>query len=89
MLSLQHVLTLGLASFALPGADQRTGALEAASLHPGLHIGLLPNNNVALSSAPVSHVHQRVAFKRVCLDLSKGIVFNGAALVTLLFLWQL
>nr|AAV80710.1 P7 isoform b [Mus musculus] len=46
------------------GADQRTGAPETASFHPNLHTCLLPSSNMALSSALISHIHQRVAFKR-------------------------
>lgn len=66
---------LGLCFLPLAGADQRTGAPETASFHPNLHTCLLPSSNMALSSALISHIHQRVAFKRVCLNLLTGIFF--------------
>lgn len=64
-----------LSSFSFAGADKCFDACETPPFCPDFYTCVLPNSNMALSSAIINHTYKWMAFKRVCLSIIEWNIF--------------
>lgn len=64
-----------LSSFSFAGADKCFDACETTPFCPDFYTCVLPNSNMALSTAIINHTYKWMAFKRVCLSIMEWNIF--------------
>lgn len=64
-----------LSSFSFAGADKCFDACETTPFCPDFYTCVLPNSNMAISSAIINHTYKWMAFKRVCLSIMEWNIF--------------
>lgn len=69
-----------LSSFSFAGADKCFDACETTPFCPDFYTCVLPNSDMAFSSAIINHTYKWMAFKRVCLSIMEWIIFVAAFL---------